>query len=66
MTRHVFAVVLLAIVAAASLAFIVRPRVAHAQVGKCSIPRSAGTYRGGYSPLVFEREDGILTRTPAS
>ena len=62
MSRHVFAVVLLAVFGAVLLTFIIRPRVAHAQqpfkpawnpAGDCSIPKSAGDYLGGYGNPYF-------------
>ncbi len=64
MSRHVFTVVLLAILGAVSLAFIMRPKVAHAQGSSCAIPKSAGTYRGGVSAgviMIFENANGTLS-----
>jgi len=61
MSRHVFAVVLLAVLGAVLLV-LMRPREVHAQPGRCSIPKSAGTYRGGVGlSLVFEGAGGTLT-----
>jgi len=61
MSRHVFAVVLLAVLGAVLLV-LMRPRVAHAQPGSCSIPKSAGSYRGGLAELlVFESASGTLS-----
>jgi hypothetical protein len=66
-SKRVMALVLLAVLGAAS-AFVMRPRAVQAEEPKtCIVPKGAGTYRGGG---VFEdAADGTLTNyalSPAS
>jgi len=62
MSRYVVTIVLLALLGAVLLV-LTMPRVAHAQPERsCSIPKSAGSYRGGIGlSLVFESAGGTLT-----
>ena len=66
MSKRVLVLVLLAVLGAVS-AFVLRPRAAQAEEGACSVPKSAGTYRGGGDKvLVFEDKTGTLTLYNAS
>lgn len=63
MWRHVFAVVLLALLGAVLLV-LMRPRIAYAQLKprSCSIPKSAGQLRGTPGEaMLFEGASGTLS-----
>ncbi len=60
-SKRVLALVLLAVLGAVSV-FVTRPRAVQAQVGTCSVPKSAGTYRGGSGAiLTFEAANGTIS-----
>jgi hypothetical protein len=62
MSTRFYAAVLLVVVGAALL-FLVGPRISDAQSRSCSVPKSAGVYRGttGTGNFVFEGRESTLS-----